>query len=192
LAIGASAGGPAALNVLLAGLPADLPAAIAIVQHVDSRFAGGMADWLSQQSPIPVRLAREADRLVPGRALLAGTDDHLVFDSGDRLGYTADPAESVYRPSIDVFFDSLVRHWRGTAVGVLLTGMGADGALGLKALREKGHHTIAQDKASSAVYGMPKAAAAIGAAVEVLALDRIARRLVTRLQGDPASAGLWS
>jgi two-component system response regulator WspF len=192
VAIGASAGGPSALNKLLRGLTAGFSPAIVIVQHVDERFARGMAAWLSQDSPIPVRLADEDDRPVPGTALLAGTDHHLVFKSGNRLGYTADPVESVYRPSVDVFFESVVRHWRDMAVGVLLTGMGADGALGLKAMRDKGHHTIAQDKASSAVFGMPKAAAAIGAAVEVLPLDRIAPRLLTLLQRDPARAGLAS
>jgi two-component system, chemotaxis family, response regulator WspF len=190
VAVGASAGGPGALAVLLAGLPADFPAAIVIVQHVDQRFAAGMAEWLSQQSSIPVRLAREGDRPVPGTALLAGTDNHLVFVTGERLGYTEEPAEAVYRPSVDIFFGSVVRRWTGRAVAILLTGMGSDGAVGLKALRGKGHHTIAQDKATSAVYGMPKAAAAIGAAVEVLPLERIAPRLLSLLQAHAARAGL--
>ncbi len=127
-----------------------------------------------QSSPLPVRLAREGDRPLPGTALVAGTDEHLVLTTGERLGYIVEPVEAIYRPSIDVFFDSVVRHWHGRAAGVLLTGMGADGAAGLKALRGKRHHTIAQDQATSAVYGMPKAAAAIGAAVEVLPLGRVA------------------
>jgi two-component system, chemotaxis family, response regulator WspF len=190
VAIGASAGGPGALAVLLGGLPADFPAAIVIVQHVDQRFAAGMADWLSQQSSIPVKLAREGDRPVPGTALLAGTDHHLIFATGERLGYTREPAEAVYRPSVDVFFESVVRRWTGRVLAILLTGMGSDGAVGLKALRGKGHHTIAQDKATSAVYGMPKAAAAIGAAVEILPLERIAPRLASLLQPDAARAAL--
>jgi chemotaxis response regulator CheB len=109
---------------------------------------------------------------------LAGTDDHLIFKSKDRLGYTAEPREHAYRPSVDVFFESLSAHWAGNAVGVLLTGMGRDGAKGLKNMRSKGYYTIAQDEATSAVYGMPKAAALLGAAVDVLPLDRIAARLV--------------
>jgi two-component system, chemotaxis family, response regulator WspF len=98
---------------------------------------------------------------------------------GDRLGYTPDPSDYAYRPSVDVFFESVSKRWQGLAVGVLLTGMGRDGAVGLKSLRDKGCHTIAQDRASSAVYGMPKAAAELGAAVDILALDQIARRLTS-------------
>jgi chemotaxis response regulator CheB len=97
--------------------------------------------------------------------------------NGERLGYRPDPVDYAYRPSIDVFFHSLVREWRGVAFGVLLTGMGRDGALGLKAMRDKGHHTFAQNEASSAVYGMPKAAAQLEAAVDILSLEQIALRL---------------
>ena len=178
VAIGASAGGPAALAVVLAGLPQRFPAAIVIVQHVDERFAAGMAEWLGQQSALPVRLARDGDHMSPGTVLLAGTGDHLTLKAPNRLGYTPEPRDYAYRPSVDVFFQSAVRLWPGRAIGVLLTGMGSDGALGLKALRAKGHHTIAQDEGSSAVYGMPKAAAAANAAVEILPLKCIAQKLV--------------
>jgi len=177
LVIGASAGGPAALVQLLSALPRDFPAATVIVQHVDEQFATGMADWLAQQSGFVVRPAKEGDSPVAGTVLLAATNDHIVLKAPTRLGYVADPVDYAYRPSIDVFFHSVCRFWPGEAVGVLLTGMGRDGAVGLKALRDKGFPTIAQDKATSAVYGMPKAAAALGAAAEVLALDRIAPRL---------------
>lgn len=175
--IGASAGGPAALAAVLKGLPRSFPAPIVIVQHVDARFAPGLADWLGQHSTLPVKLASEGDRLALGQVLIAGTDDHLVFKSKDRLGYTSQPANLAYRPSIDVFFHSAGNAWTGKLIGVLLTGMGSDGAQGLKALRTLGHHTIAQDKATSAVYGMPKAAAAISAAVDILPLDKIALSL---------------
>jgi two-component system response regulator WspF len=178
IAIGASAGGPAALAAVLRGLPRDFPAAIVVVQHVEARFAGGMADWLSQQSALPVMVAKEGECPVVGKVLLAGTSDHLALTAANRLGYTPDPRDSVHRPSVDVFFESVGQLWRGDAVGVLLTGMGSDGARGLKALRSRGYHTIAQDRATSAVYGMPKAAAALKAAVEILPMDRIASRLV--------------
>jgi chemotaxis response regulator CheB len=186
LAIGASSGGPAALAKLLGGLPGDLPAPILIVQHIDQQFAAGMAEWLKQYSPWPVKVAEEQDRPEPGLVLLAGTADHLVFKSPERVGYTPEPVAAVHRPSVDVFFDSCNRHWRGDIYAVLLTGMGRDGALAMKALRDKGHYTVAQDAATSAVYGMPKAAADLGAAVEVLALERIAPRLGTLLAG-----GAW-
>jgi two-component system chemotaxis response regulator CheB/two-component system response regulator WspF len=175
LAIGASAGGPGALATLLAALPADFAPATVIVQHVDQAFAIGMADWLNEQSTLPVRVALEGDRPEPGCVLLAATNDHLHFrGGGNRLGYTKEPLATPYRPSIDVFFQSVVARWSGNAVGVLLTGMGRDGAAGLAAMRAKGYHTIAQDEATSAVYGMPKAAAALNAAVAILPLPNIA------------------
>lgn len=181
LAIGASAGGPGALALLLAALPITTPAAIVIVQHVDAQFAASMADWLCQQSAWPVRVAAEGERPEAGVALLAGTSDHLIFKAADRLGYVREPVDYAYRPSIDVFLHTLVREWRGRAIGVLLTGMGRDGALGLKAMRDKGHHTVAQDEASSAVFGMPKAAAQLNAATDILSLGAIAPRLIERI-----------
>ncbi len=178
VAIGASAGGPAAVSAVLGGLPAGFPAAVVIVQHVDEQFAAGMADWLQHHSALPVRVAKTGDRPTVGTVLLAGTSDHLTLRAANRLGYTPEPLACAYRPSIDVFFQSVTRFWRGDAVGVLLTGMGQDGALGLRAMRQKGHHTIAQDEVTSAVYGMPKAAARLDAAVEILAVERIGSRLV--------------
>ena len=174
LVIGASAGGPAAVAKVLSGLPKDFSAAVVVIQHVDEHFAAGMADWLSRDSKLPVRVAREGEKPAAGVVLLAGTNDHLTLRADGTLGYTPLPREYVYRPSEDVFFQSVTRHWAGEAVGVLLTGMGRDGAVGLKALRNQGRHTIAQDQASSAVYGMPKAAATLGAAVDILPLEQIA------------------
>jgi two-component system response regulator WspF len=178
IAIGASAGGPAALSVVLAGLPRTLPAGVIVVQHLGEDFTLGVAEWLRRCTELDVRVARDGDRPAPGTVLVAGGNDHLIFKGGGRLGYTPEPHDKIYRPSIDVFFDSVCRLWRGTAIGVLLTGMGRDGAQGLQAMRARGHHTIAQDEATSAVYGMPKAAAAINAAVDILPLDAIAARIV--------------
>lgn len=177
VAIGSSAGGPAALEILLKGLPVSFPAAIVLVQHVDQVFAAGMAEWLSSASGLPVRLAREGEPPRSGTVLLAGTNHHIRLLKNGTLAYTAEPVNEIYRPSIDVFFESVARYWNGDAVGVLLTGMGRDGAQGLKLMREQGYLTIAQDQQSCAVYGMPKAAAAIDAAVEIRPLDTIALRL---------------
>jgi two-component system response regulator WspF len=182
VAIGSSAGGPAALAVLLGALNKDFDAAIVIAQHVDQRFAGSMADWLNQVSPLPVRVAKEGDHAEPGLVLLAATNDHLKFKGANLLGYTAEPHDYAYRPSVNVLFESVQAHWRGEAVGVLLTGMGRDGAQGLKLLRDKGFHTIAQDEQTSMVYGMPKAAVSLGAAVDILPLERIAPRIIELLK----------
>jgi two-component system response regulator WspF len=176
--IGSSAGGPVALEILLKGLPTNFPAAIVLVQHVDQVFAVGMAEWLSSASGLPVRLARDGEPPQAGTVLLAGTNHHIRLLKNGHLAYTAEPVNEIYRPSIDVFFESVARYWRGDAVGVLLTGMGRDGAQGLKTMRQQGFLTIAQDQGSSAVYGMPKAAADIDAAVEIRPLDQIAPRLI--------------
>lgn len=177
IAVGASAGGPVTLKTLLDGLPAGFRGAVVLVQHLDGKFSAGMADWLARECALPVRLAQTGQPPQPGVVLLAGGDSHLRMQPGGELVHTDEPAGLPYRPSVDVLFQSLARHWRGPAVGVLLTGMGSDGALGLKAMRERGFTTIAQDRASSAVWGMPKAAVALDAATEVLPLSRIAGRL---------------
>ncbi|WP_285417452.1 chemotaxis response regulator protein-glutamate methylesterase [Pseudomonas sp. efr-133-TYG-5] len=178
VAIGSSAGGPAALEVLLKGLPRNFSAAIVLVQHVDQVFAAGMAEWLASASGLDVRLACEGEPPQSGAVLLAGTNHHIRLLKNGTLAYTAEPVNEIYRPSIDVFFESVANYWNGDAIGVLLTGMGRDGAQGLKLMRQQGYLTIAQDQHSSAVYGMPKAAAAIDAAVEIRPLEKIAPRLL--------------
>jgi two-component system response regulator WspF len=174
IAIGASTGGPAALARVLAGLPPALHAAITIVQHVDERFAPGLASWLAQESSRDVRPIRVNDRPNASVVQIASTNDHLLLTPELTFTYANEPTNYSYRPSVDVFFHTVVSWWPVTAIGVLLTGMGSDGAKGLLAMRRAGWHTIAQDKATCVLYGMPKAAASIDAAVEILPLDQIA------------------
>ena len=185
-AIGCSAGGPAALAQLLRTFPAGFPAAFVVIQHLDESFAAGLAEWLGGQISLPVRIARPEDAPEPGLVLMPGRDDHLVLTPSGRLAYTSEPADYPYRPSVDAFLLSVARHWRARAAGVILTGMGGDGARGLKQMREDGFPTIAQDRASSAVYGMPKAAAEAGAAAQILPLDDIGRALCQLLRSTPA------
>ena len=166
--LGASTGGPQALAAILGGLPARLEVGVIIVQHVDASFAPGLGHWLAEQSRRPVTLIEEGHRPEVGEVLLSVTDDHLVLGEDRRLRYSPDPRSACYRPSVDVFFNSVARNWSSPGVAVLLTGMFHDGAQGLLSLRRKGWRTIAQDEASSVVWGMPKAAVEIGAAEEVL------------------------
>lgn len=182
VAIGASTGGPAALMRILSRLPQGVPAALAIVQHVDAHFAPGLAAWLSRETGHDVRIARAGDRPAQGMVAMASTNDHLVLTRDTGFAYTAHPADYAYRPSVDVFFHSLIHAWTGPIVAVLLTGMGSDGAQGLLTLRRAGWHTIAQDQATSVVYGMPKAAAALRAAVDILPLDHIAPAIVSAVR----------
>jgi two-component system, chemotaxis family, response regulator WspF len=184
MAIGASTGGPQALSEILRAIPAETfrKAATVIVQHVDVQFASGLADWLNDHSPVRVTLAADGQRPEAGTIVLAATNDHLIINPNLTLGYTAHPKEYAYRPSVDEFFLSAARYWPRRLVAVLLTGMGKDGAKGLLALRKAGWHTIAQDQASCVVYGMPKAAAELKAATDILPLHQIAPRLVQIVQ----------
>jgi len=177
VAIGASTGGPVALARLLSRWRPPPDTAAVVVQHIDAAFAVQLAQWLDGQGPAPVRTIGDGDALEGGVVQLARTNDHLRLASGARLHYDAHPRDAVYRPSIDVFFDSVAQHWEREATGILLTGMGRDGAAGLLALRRAGKATIAQDQASCAVYGMPRAAAEIDAAERILAPDAIAAAL---------------
>jgi two-component system response regulator WspF len=174
VAIGASTGGPQALFRILSDLPRDLAPAIVIVQHVDSEFSVGLAEWLQEATGLRVGLAKEGVAPRAGEVLLATSQDHLIMTMAGTLAYTSEPKLAPYRPSIDVLFGSLAEHCRVPATAVLLTGMGRDGAIGLKALRDAGWHTIAQDESTSVVFGMPKAAIELGAAERVVPLDAIA------------------
>ena len=178
VAIGASSGGPQALATVLQNLPADFNSAIVIVQHVDVQFAQGLADWLNQQSKLSVRLAKPGDRPMAGQVLLAGSNDHLVLTQNGDFRYTADPVAVPYRPSVDVFWDSLAKYWQGNLTAILLTGMGRDGAKSMLELRRRGARTIAQNEESCAVFGMPKAAIAINAAKEICSVHEIAEILI--------------
>ena len=173
IAIGASAGGPPAVAHVLRDLSATLPAAVLVVQHVDAEFVDSMAEWFDSQCSLIVRVARAGIKPAVGCAYLAAGDVHLVMKSDGRLAYQADPIDAPYRPSADVLFSSIADNWRGVAIGVVLSGMGRDGALGLKRLRATGARTIAQDESSSAVYGMPRAAAELSAATDVLPISQI-------------------
>ena len=171
LAIGASTGGPKAVMGIVKQLPPDFRGTVLIVQHIASGFARGFAQWLDGECPLKVRLAVEGDLLKEGEVLVAPTDSHLmVIDGRARLSY-GEPVNCC-RPSVDVLFASLVP--RGEeVVGVLLTGMGRDGAQGLRSIREQGGATIVQDEQSCAVFGMPKAAISLEAADRILPLDAI-------------------
>lgn len=173
IAIGASTGGPQALAAVLPrGM--ELPAPVVIVQHIDRAFAPGLAEWLARETGHAVTIAQDGQAPTVGMVHVACNDDHLVLEGG-RFAHRAEPRTLAHRPSVDVFFESLVGQPRGVAV--LLTGMGRDGAEGLRALRRAGWHTIAQDEATSVVWGMPGAAVALGAAVEVLPINRIAQAI---------------
>ena len=169
LAIGASTGGPKAVMSIMKSLPADFRATIFIVQHIASGFARGFAQWLDRNSGVKVRLAADGQAFGKGEAFVAPNDCHMVLEKGKIRLVQAEPVNCC-RPSIDVFFNSLAEEEGSRVVGVLLTGMGRDGARGLRHVKDKGGFTMVQDETSCTVFGMPKAAIALDAADEILPL----------------------
>ncbi len=185
VAVGVSTGGPAALIDLLRGLPPGFPLPILLVIHIGKLFSPAFAEWLDGQSPIRVAHAAEGEPLPPvgeGRVLMAAPDSHLVLREG-RLRLTHDPERHSCRPSVDVLFDSVARELGPDCAACLLTGMGKDGAEGLLSIRRAGGRTIAQDEATSVVFGMPREAIRLGAAEQVLPLEQIAPALAELARG---------
>ena len=179
VAIGVSTGGPAALIEILRGLPDGFQPPILLVIHVGKLFTPAFAEWLDRQSSVRVGYAVDGETLPScgeARVLMAPPDKHLVLSQG-KLRLTHDPEGNSCRPSIDVLFESIAQELGAEAAGCLLTGMGKDGAAGLLAIRRAGGKTIAQDEATSVVFGMPRAAILLGAAEQTLPLDQIAPRL---------------
>lgn len=181
--IGASTGGPKALQTVLAGLPKDFSAPIVVVQHIAEGFVAGMVEWLSATCRLPIVLARHGQRLQSGEVVVASDGMHLLVDEEQRVIQT-DLPQTPQRPSVDVTMESVAQSVGRRAIGVLLTGMGRDGALGMAAIRRAGGYTIAQDEATSAIFGMPKAAIEMGAVVEVLPVEQIAPALLVRLGAE--------
>lgn len=184
LALGASTGGPRALARVIGALPKDFTLPVLAVMHIGAAFAVSFAQWLDAQVHRRVSYARGGEALgsLTEQVLLAPPDRHLVV-RGERLVLTQDPERHSCRPSVDVLFESVAREHGPRALGCLLTGMGRDGALGLLALRQAGAMTIAQDEATSTVYGMPREAALLGAASRVLPLDQIGPALALLARG---------
>jgi two-component system chemotaxis response regulator CheB len=190
IGIGASTGGTQAIERVLMAMPPNAPG-IAIVQHMPAGFTTSFAQRLDGICPMAVREARDGDTLVPGLALVAPGGFHLlVRRSGARYVASVKEGPSVnrHKPSVDVLFRSLARHAGRNAVGIILTGMGADGAKGLLEMRQAGSFTLAQDEGSSVVYGMPRAAFEMGAAAQVSPLNEIAETAMDALTGSGVSA----
>jgi two-component system chemotaxis response regulator CheB len=181
LGIAASTGGPNALEKLLNGLPADFPLPILLVQHITPSFLPGFAAWLDDVCPFSVAVAREGAILGTGKVYVAPAESHLKVRAG-RIRLDLSPPVSSQRPSGTVLFESLAREFGSGAIGVLLTGMGDDGAKGLSELRTAGGYTIVEDESTAVVYGMPQAAVRLGAACESLPLHEIAARILDLIE----------
>ncbi|MEZ4220353.1 MAG: chemotaxis response regulator protein-glutamate methylesterase [Polyangiaceae bacterium] len=181
--IASSTGGPAALVNVLPSLGLDAKASLIIVQHMSAGFTEALAAQLSERAAFPVKEARGGEELAPGSAFVAQGGAHLVVERGARLSLSTDPPVHGVRPAADVTLKSAAQVFGARAIGVVLTGMGRDGAMGLAAIKAAGGRTVAQDKDSSTVYGMPRAAVELGVVDEVVPLGRVGR-VVSRLVTD--------
>jgi two-component system chemotaxis response regulator CheB len=182
IALGASTGGPSALVTVIGAIAPSTPIAIIVVLHIDAAFARSFADWLGVQTARSVRVAQDGERIggSPGPVLFAPPGHHAVIERG-LVRLTSDPPRHHCRPSIDTLFESVAVEYRSRAAAGLLTGMGRDGATGLLAIRQAGGFTVAQDEATSIVYGMPREAAMCGAADRIVPLHDIGPALERRV-----------
>jgi two-component system chemotaxis response regulator CheB len=178
LAIGASTGGPAALRDLLHALPADFPLPVLVVQHISKGFVNGLANWLGANTELEVRVAAESELVRPHVVYLAPDDQHLGILEDGRIRLSSAPLIGSFRPSATHLFASAAAAYRSRMIALILTGMGDDGVTGLRAVHAAGGLVIAQDEATSIVYGMPREAARAGVVTATLALPEIAPYLI--------------
>lgn len=177
IAMVSSTGGPHTLLQILSRLEPDFPLPILLVQHMSKGFIHGFADWLNEWIALKVKVAREGDEILPGEVLVAPDDYHLTVNPQGRVKLVDDPPVRGHRPSGDYLLRSIGEHYGPGALGVVLTGMGQDGAEGMQRLKALGGKTIAQDEASSIIFGMPRAAAELGVVDQVLSIEGIAEAM---------------
>jgi two-component system chemotaxis response regulator CheB len=182
VAIGASTGGPQALQKILSELPRDFPAPILCVQHISIGFLPGLVSWLGAHFRGKVQIARDCESPRPGHVYFPQENTHLLVDDQDRLRLSQAPPVGGHRPSVSATFRSVAAHYGETAVGVLLTGMGRDGGDGMRTLADAGALTICQDEATCVIYGMPRDAVERGAARTVLPIGEIAGALIAAVE----------
>jgi two-component system, chemotaxis family, protein-glutamate methylesterase/glutaminase len=185
VALAASAGGLKALTDVLAALPADFPAALVVVQHLDPRHRSLMAEILGKRTRLPVSEAREGDRLQPGRAYIAPPNRHLLVNADGTLSLSQTELVHFVRPSADLLFESAAASYKERAIAVVLSGSGRDGSMGVRAIKKMGGTVIVQDEKTSEFFGMPEAAQLTGVVDFILPLSEIAPALQTLVKGSP-------
>ncbi|MEI6563028.1 MAG: chemotaxis-specific protein-glutamate methyltransferase CheB [bacterium] len=179
VAMGASTGGPVAVQSILKNLPKEFPVPILIVQHISSGFVQGLTEWLGSSTGFPVNVAGSGMTILPGHVYLAPDDFHMGIKADDTILLSLEPEENGLRPAVSFLFRSVIGVYGASAVGVLLTGMGNDGAEELKCMKDKGALTIVQDEESSVIHGMPGVAIRLGAATHVLPPEGISELLAS-------------
>jgi two-component system chemotaxis response regulator CheB len=182
VAIVASTGGPQALLEILKRLPEDFPCGIVIVQHITSGFLGGLVDWLTKECKIKVKIGEDSEKIEPGVAYIAPDNFQMRVGEGEKIRLSNEPAYGGHRPSGDILLESVARIYEKGSVATILTGMGRDGAIGMKAIKQFHGKTIAQNEKSCVVFGMPQAAIEMNIVDKVLPLERIAEEIVSMVR----------
>lgn len=188
VAIASSTGGPEAISVILSRLPAGFPCPVVIAQHISDGFVPGMVEWLKGVSNLDVRMAAGADRLAAGTVYVSPSEKHMEVNTERKISLIERHPRDIYRPSCDILLSSVARVYGDKSIGVILTGMGSDGAMGIKRIKEAKGMTIAQDEKTSVVFGMNKVAIDNGCVDKIVPLERIADEiaLVAGRRRDPA------
>ena len=184
VAIASSAGGLAALTMLLSSLPDDLPAACLVVQHLDPRHRSLMAEILARRTPLEVKQAQDGDEVANGIVYIAPPDEHLLANHDRTLSLTQSELVHFVRPSADLLFESVAAAYRERAIAVVLTGSGSDGAMGVRAIKKMGGSVIAQDEETSEYFAMPSAAISTGGVDFVLAIEDIGPALLSLVKAS--------
>ena len=189
VAVASSTGGPDALSIILSRLPGDFPVPIVIAQHMSDGFVRGMVDWLMTISAIRIQVAVDGEHLKPGVAYFSPSENHMRIEKPGRIALVARQAKDIYRPSCDTLLSSVSEAYGERSIGVILTGMGSDGVLGIRRIKEAGGVTIAQDEATSIIFGMPRLAMEDGTVDRVLPIEKIGDEIVKAAAGKSVSAG---
>jgi two-component system chemotaxis response regulator CheB len=187
--MGASTGGPPALQTILSDLPENFGVPLLIVQHIAPGFLPAMVEWLNETTALRVHVAAHGTRPLPGNVYIAPDDFHLAVNSRGHLVLARTAPENGMRPAVSHLFRSLASMCGPRAIGVLLTGMGIDGAAELKLMKDRGAFTIAQDQGSSIVHGMPREAIELGAAIQILPADKVAGALIMQVERQRSATG---
>lgn len=181
VAIASSTGGPKALSVVLPELPADLPCPVVVAQHINEDFVSGLADWLGDISMVNVKVAEDGESIRRGTVYISPAGGHMELREGGRVALVGKKPTDIYMPSCNLLLSSVADVYGAKSIGVILTGMGNDGTLGMRRIKEAGGVTIAQDEKTSAIYGMPREAVRSGCIDAVLPLEKIAGEIIHRL-----------
>lgn len=185
VAIGSSTGGPQALQHVLSSIPDDINASILIVQHIAPGFTDGLVEWLGSSCSLDIMMPKSGHMIEPGQILVAPEGRHMIVTPGGQIRLVDQNYPNPHKPSVNVLLDSVAEAYAQKAIGVIMTGMGNDGALGIKAIHDEGGHTIAQDSETSAIFGMAKEAIKMGGVDDVVPLPKIAETILRHIFRKP-------